>query len=93
MALPEVTKLRASLLIIPTTSAFIEWSFSPLKSVHTYLYNVQTQQRLIKSSLMTSRKKILQDLEKSLNSYEFYDSMIHIFTKKIVCMELKYKVQ
>jgi len=36
MALPNVTKLPALFLTIPTTSMSVEWSVSALKRVNTY---------------------------------------------------------
>ncbi|KDR18839.1 zinc finger MYM-type protein 1-like [Zootermopsis nevadensis] len=88
-ALPEVTKLSALLLTIPTTSASVEGSFSALKRVNTYLHSTQTQERLTKLSLMTIEKRILQDLESSPN---FCSSVIDIFSEKNSSVELKYKV-
>jgi hypothetical protein len=48
---------------MPTTSASIEWSFSALKGVQTYLCRMQTQERLTKLPVMEIDKKILQNLE------------------------------
>jgi hypothetical protein len=55
-------------VIRPVTShsdnrATFDWSFSAFKKVHIYQHNAQTQDKLIKLSLMTCEKKIPQDLE------------------------------
>jgi hypothetical protein len=72
MTLPEVPKWSAMLLTIPATSVSIKWSISALKRVHTFLHSLQTHKQLTMLSLMTTEKKILQDLEISSN---FCDSV------------------
>jgi hypothetical protein len=75
-------------LTIPATSASVERAFSALKEVHTYLSSTQTRERLIELPLIGVEKKILQDLENSLN---FCDYVIDIFTEKNnFRMEVKY---
>jgi hypothetical protein len=79
MALPAIIKLSAFLITLPTNSASIEWSFSALKRVHTYLCRMQTQEGLTELSEMEIDKKILQDLEKGSH---FCDSVTDIFMTK-----------
>lgn len=73
----EVRKLFNMLLIIPTVSLSVKHPFIDLKQVQTYLCSMQTEEKLIKLSLMTTEKKnILQDLGRSVN---FCDSVTDIF--------------
>jgi hypothetical protein len=62
-ALPELIKLSAFLLTIPTTGTSGKQSFSIFKNIHNYLHSTQTPETLTKLPLITEQK-ILQHLEK-----------------------------
>jgi hypothetical protein len=84
MASSEVTKLSSLLLTIPTTSMSVEWAFFSLKRAHAYLCSTLTQEKLAELLMTTDcEKKILQNLEKSLN---FFGSVMYIFTEQYFCM-------
>lgn len=53
----ELTKLVSLILIIPTTNACAERSFSTLKRIKTYLRNSLSQKRLSALSYLSIEKK------------------------------------
>jgi hypothetical protein len=87
MALPEVTKLSALLLTIPTTSTSVMQSFSVLKRACAYLHSMQTKERFTKLTLMTNENSL-----RHANIPNFYNSVIDTFMEKNCPMGPKYKL-
>lgn len=68
MASPQITKLSAALLTIPTTSMSVMQSFSVLKRAHAYLHSTQTKEIFTKLTLMTDEKNSLRHAKYSKTS-------------------------
>lgn len=87
--MPEVYKLFALILTIPSTSVSVERSFSCLKRIKTYLRNSTCQQRLSSLSTISIEKLLIQQLKEN---ELFYDNIINMYARqKDRAIELIYK--
>lgn len=74
--MPEVYKLFALILTIPSTSVSVEISFTCLKRIKTYLRNSNCQQRLSSLSIISIEKLLIQQLKET---ELFYDDVINMY--------------
>lgn len=77
--MPEVYKLFALILTIPSTSVSVERSFSCLKRITTYLRNSTCQQRLSYFSKISIEKLLIQQLKET---EPFYDDVINMYASQ-----------
>ncbi|KAE9523127.1 hypothetical protein AGLY_016468, partial [Aphis glycines] len=87
--MPEVYKLFALILTIPSTSVSVERSFSCLKRIKTYLRNSTCQQRLSSLSTISIGKLLIQQLKET---EPFFDDVINMYaSQKERVIDLIYK--
>ena len=87
-AMPELFRLCALILIIPSTTASVERSFSALKISKTYQRNTTGENRISGLSFTS----IEADLPKHLmQTEEFYEKVVNLFAEKNKRIELIYK--
>jgi len=77
--MPEVNKLFALILAIPSTSVSVERSFSCLKRIKTYLINRSCQQCLSSLSTISIEILLIQQLKET---EQFYDDVINKYASQ-----------
>ena len=87
-AMPELFRVCALILTIPSATASVERSFSALKIIKTYQKNTTGENRISGLSLMSIEADQLKHL---MQTEEFYEKVINLFAEKNRRIELIYK--
>ena len=87
-AMPELFRLCALILTIPSTTALVERSFSALKRIKTYQRNATGENRISGLSFTSIEADLLKHL---MQTEEFYEKVINLFAEKNKRIELIYK--
>ena len=87
-AMPELFRLCALILTIPSTTASVERSFPALKRIETYQKNTTGENRISGLSVMSIEADLLKHL---MQTEEFYEKVINLFAEKSRRIELIYK--